>query len=174
MNKPLCIYHGNCADGFTAAWAVWKRFGDTFDYHAGVYQQPPPDTAGRDVVLVDFSYKREVMLQLAKRANGVLVLDPKGRALLDTSNSEIQLISDDRGEGPDGPEGSRWDETGQNDVFFIAEMRNATPQLIATVQRYSERIKALEAALGQAVGLLESFAVLSATDDFKDLLEDGW
>lgn len=23
--KPLCIYHGNCADGFTAAWAVWKR-----------------------------------------------------------------------------------------------------------------------------------------------------
>jgi len=27
MNKPLCIYHGNCADGFTAAWAVWKRFG---------------------------------------------------------------------------------------------------------------------------------------------------
>ncbi len=75
MNKPLCIYHGNCADGFTAAWAVWKRFGDTFDYHAGVYQQPPPDTVGRDVVLVDFSYKREVMLQLAKRANGVLVLD---------------------------------------------------------------------------------------------------
>lgn len=102
------------------------------------------------------------------------ILDPKGKALLDTSNSEIQLISDDRGEGPDGPEGSRWDETGQNDVFFIAEMRNATPQLIATVQRYSERIKALEAALGQAVGLLESFAVLSATDDFKDLLEDGW
>lgn len=26
--KPLCIYHGNCADGFTAAWAVWKALGD--------------------------------------------------------------------------------------------------------------------------------------------------
>lgn len=75
MTKPLCIYHGNCADGFTAAWAVWKRFGDTFEYHAGVYGQPAPDTTARDVVLVDFSYKREVMLQLAKRANGVLVLD---------------------------------------------------------------------------------------------------
>jgi hypothetical protein len=22
--KPLCIYHGFCADGFTAAWVVWK------------------------------------------------------------------------------------------------------------------------------------------------------
>jgi hypothetical protein len=25
--KPLCIYHGYCADGFTAAWVVWKAYG---------------------------------------------------------------------------------------------------------------------------------------------------
>ena len=25
-NNILCIYHGNCADGFGAAWSVWKRF----------------------------------------------------------------------------------------------------------------------------------------------------
>lgn len=79
MTKPLCIYHGNCADGFTAAWAVWKRFGDAFDYHAGVYQNPPPDVAGRDVVLVDFSYKREVMRAMRGhgpgKARSVLVLD---------------------------------------------------------------------------------------------------
>jgi hypothetical protein len=37
MKKPLCIYHGNCADGFTAAWAVWRRFGE-FDYFPGIYQ----------------------------------------------------------------------------------------------------------------------------------------
>ncbi len=83
MAKPLCIYHGNCADGFTAAWAVWKRFGDEFDYHPGVYQQPPPDTAGRKVVLVDFSYKREVMLELAKRSEGVLILDHHKSAVED-------------------------------------------------------------------------------------------
>ena len=47
--KPLCIYHGNCADGFTAAWAVHRRFGNDWDYHAGVYQDPPPDVSGRDV-----------------------------------------------------------------------------------------------------------------------------
>lgn len=73
--KPLCIYHGNCADGFTAAWVVWKRFGDSFDYHAATYQDAPPDVAGRQVVIVDFSYKRPVLLDLAKRAAGVLVLD---------------------------------------------------------------------------------------------------
>lgn len=73
--KPLCIYHGNCADGFTAAWAVWKRFGDEFDYHPGVYQQPPPNVTGRDVVLVDFSYKREVLVGMSKVAKSILVLD---------------------------------------------------------------------------------------------------
>lgn len=90
--KPLCIYHGGCADGFTAAWAVWARFGDAFDYHAGVYQSPPPDVAGRDVVLVDFSYKREVMRAMRSPANGkarsVLVLDHHKSAAEDLGTRE--------------------------------------------------------------------------------------
>lgn len=73
--KSLCIYHGNCADGFTAAWAVWKRFGDEFEYFPGVYQQPPPDVTGRDVLIVDFSYKRPVLLDMAKTARTVFVVD---------------------------------------------------------------------------------------------------
>lgn len=73
--KPLCIYHGNCADGFTAAWAVWKRFGDAWDYYPGTYQNPPPDVSGRDVVFVDFSYKRDVVEAMRKRANSILILD---------------------------------------------------------------------------------------------------
>jgi hypothetical protein len=27
MKPDICIYHGNCADGFGAAWAVRRRFG---------------------------------------------------------------------------------------------------------------------------------------------------
>lgn len=95
MTKPLCIYHGNCADGFTAAWAVWKRFGDAFDYHAGVYQDPPPDVGGRDVVLVDFSYKREVMRAMRGhggysngKARSVLVLDHHKSAAEDLGKTE--------------------------------------------------------------------------------------
>ncbi len=75
MTKPLCIYHGNCADGFTAAWAVWKHFHGEVDMHAGVYGAPPPDVTDRSVILVDFSYKRPVLQEMRKRAHSMLVLD---------------------------------------------------------------------------------------------------
>src|SRR3990172_883546 len=73
--KTLCIYHGNCADGFTSAWVVRKALGEDVDFHAGVYQDAPPDVEGRDVVMVDFSYKRPVLEQIRERAASVLVLD---------------------------------------------------------------------------------------------------
>lgn len=73
--KPLCIYHGNCADGFTAAWVVRRKFEDRFDFHAGVHGDPPPDVAGRHVVIVDFSYKRPVLEAMAASALSVLILD---------------------------------------------------------------------------------------------------
>lgn len=75
--KPLCIYHGGCADGFTAAWAVWKFFQgiDGCDFHAGVYQDAPPDVTDRDVILVDFSYKRSVLLDMRRKAASILILD---------------------------------------------------------------------------------------------------
>lgn len=86
--KPLCIYHGNCADGFTAAWVVNRFFNGEVDLHAGVYQTPPPDTTGRYVILVDFSYKRPVLLELAKRSEGVLVLDHHKSAAEDLAGND--------------------------------------------------------------------------------------
>jgi uncharacterized protein len=73
--KTLCIYHGNCADGFTAAWVVRKALGSDVDFHPGVYQNPPPDVANRDVVMVDFSYKRPVIDAMSAQANSLLILD---------------------------------------------------------------------------------------------------
>lgn len=70
-----CIYHGNCADGFTAAWAVRKAFGPDVIFHAGKYGNPPPDVRGHDVYIVDFSYKRDVLLEMAAQANTIVVLD---------------------------------------------------------------------------------------------------
>jgi len=75
MTKPLCIYHGNCFDGFTAAWTVWKRFGDNVDFFEGHYGAEPPDVTGRDVIIVDFSYKRRVLMEMAKSARTIFVLD---------------------------------------------------------------------------------------------------
>lgn len=71
--KPLVIYHGNCADGFTAAWAVHMAM--DADFHPGVYSEPPPDVTGRDLILVDFCYKPHAMLALQHEARSILVLD---------------------------------------------------------------------------------------------------
>lgn len=73
--KKLCIYHGNCADGFTSAWVVRRALGEGVDFHPGVYQDAPPDVTGRDVILTDFSYKRPVLEGIVERAASVLILD---------------------------------------------------------------------------------------------------
>lgn len=90
MSKLLCIYHGHCDDGFTAAYAVREYFrtidrdGDeSVEFYAGVYQQEPPNVAGRDVLLVDFSYKQPVLRAMAESARSLLILDHHKTALED-------------------------------------------------------------------------------------------
>lgn len=74
--KKLCIYHANCADGFTAAWVVWKKYGaENVDFHPGVYGEEPPDCTGRDVIAVDFSYKKDTTLKILDVCNSLLILD---------------------------------------------------------------------------------------------------
>lgn len=73
--KPLVIYHGNCADGFSAAWCFHHKDPTGHDFHPGVYQKPPPSVAGRDVYLVDFSYKRAVVEQMLEQARSVTLID---------------------------------------------------------------------------------------------------
>lgn len=108
MKKPLCIYHANCLDGFGAAWVVHKAFGGEIDFHPGVYQEKLPDVDDRKVILVDFSYKNDVMYELVSRSKNVIIIDhhksaieslstfmaPKGVAFqmfLDTSHSGAML-----------------------------------------------------------------------------------
>ena len=69
MARPLCIYHGNCADGFGAAWVVRRALGDNVEFVPGVYGFPNPEhIEGRDIIMVDFSYKRPVLDKMAMRA----------------------------------------------------------------------------------------------------------
>ena len=65
--NPIVIYHSNCADGFTAAWVIWYKHPD-WEFYPGKYQEEPPDVTGREVYFVDFSYKRPVILEMAKKA----------------------------------------------------------------------------------------------------------
>lgn len=73
--KKICIYHGNCDDGFGAAWVIRRALGDNVEFYPGVYQKPPPDVTGRDVIMVDFSYKRPVLEEMIAACKSLLVLD---------------------------------------------------------------------------------------------------
>jgi hypothetical protein len=67
VNK-LCIYHGNCLDGFGAAWAVHHALDGNVAFYKGIHQQPPPDVTGLDVYLVDLSDKKKLLQKNLKNA----------------------------------------------------------------------------------------------------------
>jgi hypothetical protein len=71
----VCLYHADCIDGWTAAWAVWRKFGDGAEYIPARYGDAPPEVAGKDVIIVDFSYKRDVLKAMHAAADHLLVLD---------------------------------------------------------------------------------------------------
>ena len=78
--KKLCIYHSvdghlHCDDGFGAAYAVWKRYGDDCEYYPAVYGQDPPNVIDREVIIVDFSYKAPVMRQILDQCFSLTMLD---------------------------------------------------------------------------------------------------
>lgn len=86
MSKLFCIYHGNCDDGFGAAWTVRQALGDkSVEFYPGVYQQNPPDITGKHVLFVDFSYKKPVLIQMAKKARSIVILDHHKTAAEDLS-----------------------------------------------------------------------------------------
>ncbi|MDH5393577.1 MAG: DHHA1 domain-containing protein [Gammaproteobacteria bacterium] len=73
--RKLCIYHGNCPDGFGAAWAVRNALGESVDFYKGMHQQTPPDVQGLHVILVDFSYKKDVLEKMLQQAASITILD---------------------------------------------------------------------------------------------------
>jgi hypothetical protein len=85
--STVCVFHANCQDGHAAAWAVRSALGD-IEFHAGKYGAAPPDCTGKDVILVDFSYSRPVLMDIAKQAKSVLLLDHHLTAFQEIGNVE--------------------------------------------------------------------------------------
>lgn len=99
--NPLVIYHGKCADGFSAAWCfhhVEQYWEMNFDFHAGIYNDPPPDVTDRVVYLVDFSYKSAVVEEMAKTAKQIILIDHHKTAIEDLAgligNGTINAYTD--------------------------------------------------------------------------------
>lgn len=71
----VVLYHAECADGFGAAWAIWKRFPGARFLPVKHGESPPTGLAGLHVVMVDFSYPREILERFAGDIKSLQVLD---------------------------------------------------------------------------------------------------
>lgn len=90
--KPdLCIYHGGCDDGFGAAWAIWRRWGNEVAYVPGVYGKSLPDAAGKHVLFVDFSAKRPDIDAMAQTAKSIVIIDHHKTAEADLEPFKINF-----------------------------------------------------------------------------------
>ena len=75
LAPTFVLYHAECADGFGAAWALWRRFSQA-RYIPVKHGSPPPEgLKGERVVIVDFSYARDVLDSMARETERLLVLD---------------------------------------------------------------------------------------------------
>lgn len=106
--STICIYHKGCTDGFGAAWVVWQafegkklRYGEKsvdINFHAAAYQTDPPEVKGKDVIIVDFSYKRPVMDSIIEECKSVIIIDHHKTAEADLegifSNPKVDGIFD--------------------------------------------------------------------------------
>jgi len=75
QTPTVVLYHAECADGFGAAWAIWRQF-PAAQFVPVKHGNPPPDGLnGQRVVIVDFSYSRQILESMARQTNELLVLD---------------------------------------------------------------------------------------------------
>lgn len=74
MSRPLVIYHASCVDGWCSAWIFDRCFGGVELLPAN-YGDSPPNVDGRTVFVLDFSFPREVMMDMHSSAHSMWVLD---------------------------------------------------------------------------------------------------
>ena len=88
------IYHADCTDGFGAAYSAWKQLGNRAEYDACKHGTPPPDVAGKNVVVLDFSFNNSTTKKMIEEANALLVIDHHKSAMVelhDISNTHFDM-----------------------------------------------------------------------------------
>lgn len=86
MNSPVpvsILYHADCLDGFGAAYAAWRRFGEHAGYRPLHHGESPAeaDIAGHAVFILDFSFPPAKLESLAALAHRVVQIDHHVSAL---------------------------------------------------------------------------------------------
>jgi uncharacterized protein len=78
QSVPVTVYyHADCLDGFGAAYAAWRRFGDAARYRPMHHGEnwDVADVEGCDVFILDFSFRPDVLTRMADHARSVCQID---------------------------------------------------------------------------------------------------
>lgn len=82
MLKPheidCVIYHHPCMDGTASAMCAYRYFQNSdkkIQYYPASHGKDPPRLGGKNVLLCDFSYSHEILLDMLKIVNKLLVID---------------------------------------------------------------------------------------------------
>lgn len=77
LKNIVVIYHADCRDGFGAAYAAWKKLGESASYiPLNAYVNEPPDgLIDKTIYIVDFSFTKDVLQTLVDANKMVLVID---------------------------------------------------------------------------------------------------
>ncbi len=77
LNKKIVvIYHGGCWDGFSGAWAAWKKFGNQAEYVGATDRFAlPRRLKGKEIYLIDYTYEPDLIKELIKDNGRVTAID---------------------------------------------------------------------------------------------------
>lgn len=99
QNPITIIYHGNCPDGFASALAMqvflkqqdgYNSAKKTIAFYKGIHGTTPPNCKGKEVYILDFSYKRKDIKLLCQQAIKVTLIDHHVTALEDLKDLELE------------------------------------------------------------------------------------
>lgn len=76
LKDIVIVYHMHCYDGFGAAYAAYKKFGDSASYAPFLERSAyPQGIEGKEVYIVDFSFDENVTKELVRKNKKVIILD---------------------------------------------------------------------------------------------------
>lgn len=90
------LYHANCLDGYASHYVAWRHFGNEADYHPVSYNKPFPISIPLDgsanVFILDFSYSRQLLLDIKSRLASLTVLDHHKTAQADLEGLDFAIF----------------------------------------------------------------------------------
>lgn len=76
LENIVVLFHDRCFDGLAGAWVAHKKFGNTASYVAvSDHHSPPEGLEGKEIYVIDFSFRSPQIIELEKKVRRLVVLD---------------------------------------------------------------------------------------------------